>query len=79
MFLDFSELYELFVGVTLPELLELSKTLNVVALDTSEVTARTDLRNNPCPLNTLSKTTNDVRAAFVVILSNLYVGCHMWA
>ena len=79
MFLDLSKLYELFVGVALTELLELGETLDVIALDTSEVSARTNLRNNPCSLNTLRKTTNDVRAAFVVILSNLYVGCHMWA
>jgi hypothetical protein len=78
VFGDLSELEELLVGDFLYELLEASSATDVVTLDASVVTAAADARNYTCALYALLEAANNVRAAFVVVLVDLYIGCHKW-
>lgn len=78
-FLNLSKLHQLFVRFSLFKLLELCKTLYVAALNAGEVTTSTHLWNDASALYALGKAANHIRAAFVIVLCNLDVGCHMWA
>ena len=78
-FLYFSKLEETLVSFFFDKLLETTELLYVATLDTSVVTASSDLLNNASTLNTLLEASDDVCAAFVVVFINCYVCCHMWA
>ncbi len=74
-----AELEELFVCLLLGELLEASHAVYVAALDATVVAAPADFLDDTRALDALLKTSNDVRAALVVVFFNLDVYCHMWA
>ncbi len=75
-FCNLAELEELLVVNLLDELLETSHAANVTALYAAVVTTTADAWNNASALNALLEAANDVRAAFVGVLFDLYVGSH---
>ena len=71
-----AEFEELFVGGLFHKLFKASKALHVTALNAGVVPNATDAWDDPGSLHSLSKTTDYVRTALVIVFVYLYVGCH---
>lgn len=77
-FLDLTKFELFFVVLLLSEFLQACFATYVFALGASVVADLSHAWNDPRTLHTLCEPTDHVGAAFVLILFNLYVCCHMW-
>jgi hypothetical protein len=79
LLLDLAQLELLFVGFCLHELLKLRFFPYVLALCACVIADLADARNDPRALHALGESSDDVRAALVLVFFYLNVCCHMWA
>lgn len=79
LLLYLTELEKLLIGLLTGELLQFRHSFDIATLHAAVVAGTTDFLNDTSTLDTLLKTTNDIRATLVVVTFDLDVYCHMWA